>query len=66
MTAKPRPIPLQSAAPDAGFLACRECGCDDFAVVCHGIPHKPYVVALVCAECGDEMMLGENSMPLPN
>lgn len=42
---------VRSAAPDAGFLGCPRCGGGDFAVVCRGLPARPFVAALICVEC---------------
>jgi hypothetical protein len=42
---------VRAAAPDAGFLGCPQCGGDEFAVVCRGLPARPFVAALICAEC---------------
>jgi hypothetical protein len=53
--ARPETVTLQSAAPDAGFMGCPSCGADEFAVVCHGVPDRPHIVALVCVECDTEI-----------
>lgn len=42
---------LRSAADDAGFLGCPVCQGDEFAVVCRGLPGRPFVAALICAAC---------------
>lgn len=49
---------LRAAGDDAGFLGCPKCGGDEFAVVCRGLPGKPFVAALVCAACDPPLEIG--------
>ncbi len=42
---------VRNGGEDAGFLGCPKCHGDEFAVVCRGLPAKPFVAALICAAC---------------
>lgn len=42
---------IRNAGEDAGFLGCPRCQGDEWAVVCRGLPGRPYIAALICAEC---------------
>ncbi len=42
---------IVGGGPDAGFLGCPDCGGDEWAVVCRGLPGRPHVAVLLCAEC---------------
>ncbi len=49
---------IRHGGDDAGFLGCPACGGDEFAVVCRGLPAKPFVAALICAECDPVIEIG--------
>lgn len=42
---------VKAGGDDAGFLGCPKCQGDEFAVVCRGLPGKPFVAALLCVAC---------------
>lgn len=52
---------VKAAADDAGFLGCPQCSGDEFAVVCRGLPLKPFVASLVCAVCDPPFEIGLTS-----
>lgn len=47
---------IRNAGEDAGFLGCPRCHGDEWAVVCRGLPGKPYIAALICAACEDPIV----------
>jgi hypothetical protein len=64
---KPETTPrvLDCAGPDAGFMACPACQADEWAVVCRGVPVRPYIVALVCAACDAELPVEDGAPRAP-
>jgi hypothetical protein len=60
-----RPIKLDCAANDAGFMGCPACQADEFAVVCRGVPDAPHIVALVCAQCDTEIPVEDGAPRAP-
>ena len=49
---------VKRGGDDAGFLHCPKCEGGDWAVVCRGLPGRPYVAALVCVECDPPTEVG--------
>ena len=49
---------VKRGGDDAGFLGCPGCQGDEFAVVCRGLPAKPFVAALICAACDPPVEIG--------
>jgi len=49
---------VRHGGDDAGFLGCPQCQGDEFAVVCRGLPAKPFVAALICAACEPPVEIG--------
>ena len=49
---------IKHGGDDAGFLHCPRCEGGDWAVVCRGVPGKPFIAALVCVECDPPQEMG--------
>jgi hypothetical protein len=51
---------VRHGGDDAGFLGRPRCQGDEFAVVCRGLPGRPFVAALICAVCDPPVEIGVN------
>lgn len=49
---------VKHGGDDAGFLHCPKCEGGDWAVVCRGLPAKPFIAALICVECDPPTEIG--------